>query len=72
MRQIQNSIAQHHHQLFVLATETASQWLIANFSNDPRSYPLPELRLGSPELFLIPADYQGGILFSFLLVFSSF
>jgi hypothetical protein len=72
MGQTQYRVTQNHHQLLILATETTSQWLIANFSNNPLSDPLPELRLGGPELFLIRADYQGVILFSFLLVVSGF
>jgi hypothetical protein len=72
MGQIQYRIAQYHHQLSILAAEAAGQRLITDFSNHSFPYPLPELRLGCPELLLIPADYKGGILFSFLLVFGSF
>ena len=72
MGQIQYRIAQYHHQLFVLPAETAGQRLITDFSNHSLPYPLPELRLGGPELLLILTDYKGGILFSSLLVFRSF
>ena len=72
MGQAQYGVAQHHHQLFIFAAETAGQRLIANFLNYPLPYPLPELRLGGPELFLILTDYKGGIFLSLLLVFGSF
>ncbi len=72
MGQIQYRIAQYHHQLLVLAAETAGQRLITDFSNHSLPYPLPELRLGCPELLLVLTDYKGGVLFSFLLVFRSF
>lgn len=73
VRQVQYGITEHHHQLFVLATERTGQWLVGDFSNYPRPYPLPELRLSGPELLLvILTDDQGVILFSLLLVFSCF
>lgn len=72
MGQIQYRIAQYHHQLFVFAAETTGQRLITDFSDHSLPYPLPELRLGGPELLLIRTDYKGGVLFSFLLVFGRF
>jgi len=46
--------------------------MIADFPNHSFPYPLPELRLGCPEVLLILTDYKGGVLFSFLPVFRSF
>lgn len=38
------------------------------FKGDPFSDPLPELRLGCPELFPIATDHQRGLLFLLLFL----
>lgn len=49
--------------------ESTRERLILRFDNDALAEPLPELRLGSPKLLLIPANDEGRMLslfFTFL------
>jgi len=46
----------------------SGQGIVVCLNNHAVSNPLPELRLGGPELLAITADYQGGLFLSLLLV----
>ena len=67
MGQIQNGVAKHHHQLFMLANKRAGQWPIAGSYNYAFPMPLPELCLGGPKLFAVAADHEGSFLLFLLL-----
>src|ERR1041385_242860 len=68
MSQIQNSITYQHHEFFVFAKESASQWAVRRLNNYTLTYPLPELLLSRPEFFPIAADYDGCFLLLGLLL----
>jgi hypothetical protein len=68
MCEIENGVAEHDHQLFVLALEGARQGVISGFDDRALSDPLPELRLRSPELFSVTADDESR-LFALLTLF---
>ena len=51
----------------MLAPEQPGQRLLTRFDHDAFPHPLPKLRLCSPELFSIPANYQCCLFFAFLL-----
>jgi len=64
--QIQDGVAQQHHQLFVLTRKGASQRLITGAHHYPVPYPLPELSLCGPELSPVLADDESRLLLLFL------
>jgi len=68
VREIQDRIAQQHHQLFMFAPEETRQRLIADLHHDSFSHPLPELRLRSPELSSIAANDESSFLFALLFL----
>src|SRR5687768_3849837 len=53
----------------MFTTERTRQRLVIGFDDDAFPHPLPELRLGGPELFPIATDYQRGLLLLFLVFF---
>jgi hypothetical protein len=73
MGQVQYSVAQKHHQLFVFPIKCAHQRAVAGFTDDPFPHPLPKLSLRCPKLLAITTDHQGSflLLLFFLFVFRS-
>ena len=67
--QIQDSVAQQHHQFFVLTRKGAGQRLITGAHHYPVPDPLPELSLCGPELPPVLADDESRLLLLFLFVF---
>lgn len=66
MSEIQDSITEHNHQLFMFAHKCASQGLFLGFYYNPFSYPLPELCLCGPEFFSVATNQTGGFFLLFL------
>jgi hypothetical protein len=66
---IENCIANYDCRLFMIAHETSRERTVMRFDDNTFSNPLPELRLGRPELLAIAANNQGISLLSLLLGF---
>ncbi len=69
--QIQNCVANQHHQIVVFADVSAGQRLVIRLYDYAVTHPLPELFLCGPELFSIAANDERRFLLLdlFLLVF---
>ena len=68
MRQVEHGVTHQYHQLLVLSQKRARERMVLGFHHDPFSDPLPELLLGSPELFSIAANDQGRFFFFFFFL----
>ena len=68
MCQIQNSVTQQHHQLFMLTIEQPGQRLFTCLADYAFPHPLPELSLCGPELFPVFADHERRFLLAFLFL----
>ena len=72
MREIQYGVTQQDHEFFMFAVESSGKRLIACLHDNAVSDPLPELRLGCPELTTVTTDHKRRLallLFLFVFVF---
>lgn len=65
---VEHCAADLNEHLFVFAYESAGQGLVLQFDDYAIAEPLPELRLGRPELILVTAENAGRAFLLFLLL----
>ena len=69
VRQVQNSVADQHHQFFMFTIKRSRQGTVVRFHDDAFPDPLPELFLRGPEFLAVAANHQRRFLFlCFLLL----
>jgi hypothetical protein len=56
MGQVQNGVAQKHHQLFMFTIERACQRVVLRFCDNSFPRPLPKLGLRRPEFLAVATD----------------
>ena len=68
MGQVEDSVAQHNHQFFILMSKSTRERVVLCFHQATFPGPLPELCLCGPKLLAVAANHQRRFLFLLLFL----